>query len=48
MFKKLVSGTRRRYQEENYDIDLTYIIQNRVIVMSYPASGFESNYRNNY
>ncbi len=39
--KKLVSGTRRRMEDENLNIDLTYICHNRIIVMSYPASGFE-------
>ena len=42
----MVAGTRRRFEEDGYDLDLTYIIPNRVIAMSYPASGFESNYRN--
>jgi phosphatidylinositol-3,4,5-trisphosphate 3-phosphatase/dual-specificity protein phosphatase PTEN len=37
--QKLVSGTRRRYKEEGYDIDLSYICQDRIIVMSFPASG---------
>ena len=46
--KKLVSGSRRRMDIEGYNIDLTYISDNRIIVMSYPASGGESIYRNNY
>jgi len=46
--KKLVSGTRRRYEEAGYDIDLSYICQDRIIAMSYPAQGIEKNYRNNY
>ena len=43
---KLVSGNRRRYTEDNVSLDLTYIIPNRLIAMSYPSSGFESLYRN--
>ena len=46
--KKLVSGTRRRMEDDNLNIDLTYICHNRIIVMSYPASGLESGYRNSY
>ena len=46
--KKLVSGTRRRIEDVNMNIDLTYICHNRIIVMSYPSSGFESSYRNHY
>ena len=45
-FRKLVAGTRRRTEEDGYDLDLCYILPNRIIAMSYPASGFESNYRN--
>ena len=42
----MVAGTRRRTEEDGYDLDLCYILPNRIIAMSYPASGFESNYRN--
>lgn len=51
MLRNIVGGTRRRYQDEetNVDIDLTYIVHNRIIVMSYPASKFiQKFYRNNY
>lgn len=49
MFRSIVSRSRRRYQDDVYDLDLTYIIQNRLIVMSYPAVGtIETTYRNNY
>ena len=44
--RKLVSGNRRRLVNEDFSLDLTYIIPNRVIAMSYPAHGFESLYRN--
>ena len=44
--RKLVSGNRRRFHDDNFSLDLTYIIPNRMIAMSYPSSGFESMYRN--
>jgi len=46
--KSKVSGTRRRFVEGDYNIDLSYICQDRIIVMSYPATGKESMYRNDY
>ena len=44
--RKLVSGKRRRYIDDDFSLDLTYIIPNRVIAMSYPASKIEALYRN--
>lgn len=44
--RKMVSGNRRRFTEDDYSLDLTYITPARIIAMSYPASGFESVYRN--
>ena len=44
--RKLVSGNRRRFTDTEFSLDLTYIIPNRIIAMSYPSSGFESLYRN--
>ena len=44
--RKLVSGNRRRFVDTEFSLDLTYIIPNRLIAMSYPSSGFESLYRN--
>lgn len=44
-FRKLVSGKRNRYQEDEYDLDMTYITP-RIIAMSFPASGVEKIYRN--
>lgn len=38
--RKIVSGNRRRYEDKKYDLDITYIT-NRVVAMSFPASGFE-------
>lgn len=43
--RKLVSGNRRRFTDDNINLDLTYITPN-IIAMSYPSSGFESMYRN--
>ena len=44
--KKIVSGKRNRFKDEQYDLDITYITT-RVIAMSFPASGYiESTYRN--
>jgi len=44
--RKIVSGKRRRFNDTKYDLDITYIT-NRVLAMSFPASGFEICYRNN-
>ena len=41
-----VSGPRKRFKEDGYNIDLSYICMNRIIVMSYPASGAKSMWRN--
>ena len=43
-----VSGARRRYKDDKYDIDLTYICKNRVIVCSYPEQGLQVHVRNDY
>ena len=49
MLREIVSGTRRRYTEQGWNIDLTYICKNRIIVMSYPAASFiQTQYRNNF
>ncbi len=40
-----VSGSKNRYKDNHYNLDLTYITP-RVIAMAFPASGFESLYRN--
>lgn len=43
--RKLVSGKRRRFIEDGYSLDLSYITP-KIIAMSYPSQGFESIYRN--
>jgi phosphatidylinositol-3,4,5-trisphosphate 3-phosphatase and dual-specificity protein phosphatase PTEN len=43
--RKIVSGKRRRFQDGNYNLDITYIT-GRVLAMSFPAQGIESFYRN--
>lgn len=43
--RKIVSGKRRRLVKDNFNLDITYITD-RIIGMSFPASGIESMYRN--
>ncbi|KAF1330859.1 Phosphatidylinositol-3,4,5-trisphosphate 3-phosphatase, partial [Globisporangium splendens] len=44
--RAVVSGSRVRYMQDGYDLDLTYITP-RLIAMGYPATGVEKTYRNN-
>lgn len=44
--RKIVSGKRNRCIKDEFDLDITYITK-RVLAMSFPASGFETMYRNN-
>ncbi|EGG20132.1 pleckstrin domain-containing protein [Cavenderia fasciculata] len=43
--RKTISADKQRFENETYDLDLTYICE-RVIAMSFPADGVESAYRN--
>ena len=37
-----MSGSRRRFIVDEFDLDLTYICKNRIIVMSFPATGIKT------
>jgi hypothetical protein len=43
--RKAVSGTKKRYMDEGYDLDLAYVTP-RIIVHGFPATGLEHLYRN--
>ena len=43
--RALVSKKKRRFQDGDYDLDLTYITP-RVIAMGFPSTGREGLYRN--
>lgn len=44
-FRQKVSGDKKRHQESNYNLDLSYITP-RLIAMAFPATGIETVYRN--
>ena len=43
--KRLVSKKKRRYEDKEFDLDMTYVT-NRVIAMGFPSTGCETVYRN--
>jgi len=45
LLRTKVSGAKNRFIDDTYNLDLSYITP-RLIAMAFPASGFESLYRN--
>ena len=44
-FKRLVSKQKRRFQDSDFDLDMSYITD-KVIAMGFPSTGVETMYRN--
>ena len=44
-FKRLVSKKKRRFQDSDFDLDMSYITE-KVIAMGFPSTGIETMYRN--
>ena len=45
LIKRLVSKQKRRFQDSDFDLDMSYITE-KVIAMGYPSTGVEKMYRN--
>lgn len=45
LLKRLVSKKKRRFQDSQFDLDMSYITD-KVIAMGYPSTGMETLYRN--
>ena len=43
--RTIVSGEKKRYIDENFNLDLSYITP-RIIAMAFPGTGITSIYRN--
>ena len=45
LIKRLVSKQKRRFQDSDFDLDMSYITE-KVIAMGFPSTGVETMYRN--
>jgi phosphatidylinositol-3,4,5-trisphosphate 3-phosphatase/dual-specificity protein phosphatase PTEN len=45
IIRTIVSGEKKRYIDENFNLDLSYVTP-RIIAMAFPGTGITSIYRN--